>query len=315
MIKVKYAPELELYDYGIDKTYSIDISKLGIDEKMSGFSDTLFKAIFQNENKLIYSALLLSYILKDYSLEEILNNLSLVKNELDKTVASKKSLRSDYVALLNGTKINIEVNNNSSVTTLHRNMEYAFRLYSHNVTVDNKIYDYRQSIQINLNNFAFKNNDKIIDIYTIRNDEGTSLSNKVIIVQIYVPNIRKKWYTSGIESLNEFERYVLTIMEKNIEDSKKLGKGHKIMEDYIKDAVIASNDEILLEAYDKEWALKDEGLRDGITQGIEQGITQGSLQKEAEIVCNMLKKNMDINLISEITGLSLDEINKIKNEN
>jgi len=72
-------------------------------------------------------------------------------------------------------------------------------------------------------------------------------------------------------------------MEKNIEDSKKLGKGHKIMEDCIKDAVIASNDEILLEAYDKEWALKDEGLRDGITQGIEQGITQGSLQKEDNI--------------------------------
>ena len=94
MIKVKNAPELELYDFGIDKTYSIDIKQLSIDEKMSAFSDTLFKAIFQNENKLIYSALLLSYILKDFSLEEIHNNLSLVKNELDKSVDSKKGLRS-----------------------------------------------------------------------------------------------------------------------------------------------------------------------------------------------------------------------------
>ena len=72
------------------------------------------------------------------------------------------------------------------------------------------------------------------------------------------------------------------------------------MEDYIKEAVIASNDEILLEAYDKEWALRDEGLRDGIEQN------------KTEIVCNMLKENMDINLISKITGLSLEEINKIK---
>lgn len=304
MIKVQNAPELELYDYDIDKTYSIDIrGSLGINEKMSGFSDTLFKAIFQNENKLIYSALLLSYILKDFTLEEILNNLILVKNELDKTVANKKSLRSDYVALLNGTKINIELNNNSSITTLHRNMEYAFRLYSSNVKIDDKTYDYRQTIQIHLNNFAFKNNDKTIDIYTLRNDEGTNLSNKIIIVQIYVPNIRKKWYTSGIGSLTELERYVLTIMEKNIQVSKKLGKGHKIMEDYIKEAVIASNDEILLEAYDKEWALRDEGLRDGIEQN------------KIEIVCNMLKENMDINLISKITGLSLEEINKISSNN
>ena len=304
MIKVQNAPELELYDYEIDKTYSIDIrGSLGINEKMSGFSDTLFKAIFQNENKLIYSALLLSYILKDFTLEEILNNLILVKNELDKTVANKKGLRSDYVALLNGTKINIELNNNSSITTLHRNMEYAFRLYSSNVKIDDKTYDYRQTIQIHLNNFAFKNNDKTIDIYTLRNDEGTNLSNKIIIVQIYVPNIRKKWYTSGIGSLTELERYVLTIMEKNIQVSKKLGKGHKIMEDYIKEAVIASNDEILLEAYDKEWALRDEGLRDGIEQN------------KIEIVCNMLKENMDINLISKITGLSLEEINKISSNN
>ena len=304
MIKVQNAPELELYDYDIDKTYSIDIrGSLGINEKMSGFSDTLFKAIFQNENKLIYSALLLSYILKDFTLEEILNNLILVKNELDKTVANKKGLRSDYVALLNGTKINIELNNNSSITTLHRNMEYAFRLYSSNVKIDDKTYDYRQTIQIHLNNFAFKNNDKTIDIYTLRNDEGTNLSNKIIIVQIYVPNIRKKWYTSGIGSLTELERYVLTIMEKNIQVSKKLGKGHKIMEDYIKEAVIASNDEILLEAYDKEWALRDEGVRDGIEQ------------KELEIVCNMLKENMDTNLISKITGLSLEEIDSIKSGN
>ena len=38
----------------------------------------------------------------------------------------------------------------SSVTTLERNMEYTFRLYSSKVTTDNKTYDYRQCVQINL---------------------------------------------------------------------------------------------------------------------------------------------------------------------
>ena len=66
------------------------------------------------------------------------------------------------------------------------------------------------------------------------------------------------------------------------------------MEDYINDAVIASNDELLLEAYDKEWALRDESIRDGITQGISQGINQGIQQNKLEIVCNMLKKTWNL---------------------
>jgi len=79
------------------------------------------------------------------------------------------------------------------------------------------------------------------------------------------------------------------------------------MEDYIKDAVNASGDEILLEAYDKEWALTDLGKQEGFKEGFEEAKT--------EIVCNMLRKNMDVNLISEITGLSTDEINNIKLNN
>jgi len=191
--------------------------------------------------------------------------------------------------------------------------------------------EYTQIVQLNLNNFAFEGNDKIIDIYTLRNDEGLNLTNKIIIVQIYVPNLRKKWYTSGIGSLNELERYILTLTEQNIEDSLKLGKGHKIMEDYIKDAVNASGDEILLEAYDKEWALTDlgkhegfkagyaegmlEGKQEGIEQGIKEGVQQGIQQKETEIILNMLNKGMDINLISEITGLSIEKIKQINSSN
>ena len=91
------------------------------------------------------------------------------------------------------------------------------------------------------------------------------------------------------------------------------------MEDYIKDAVNASSDEILLEAYDKEWALTDlgkhegfkEGFEKGIEQGISQGIEQGNYQKEIELTLNMLKENLDINLISKVTKLSIEEINSI----
>ena len=98
------------------------------------------------------------------------------------------------------------------------------------------------------------------------------------------------------------------------------------MEEFIKDAIKASKNEILLEAYDKEWALKDEGKREGydsgydsgydfgVTDGINLGIEQGIEQRNIEMVRNMLNENISIDLISKVSGLSIEEIEEIKNK-
>ena len=64
-----------------------------------------------------------------------------------------------------------------------------------------------------------------------------------------------------------------------------------------------------------------EGLQEGIQKGIQEGIQEGKMeglqegmQKERlEMVLNMLKKNAEISFISDVTGLSPDEIKKLKN--
>ena len=43
----------------------------------------------------------------------------------------------------------------------------------------------------------------------------------------------------------------------------------------------------------------------------EEGIKEGEKNKAISMVKTMRNKNMDINLISEITGLSIEEINKL----
>jgi predicted transposase/invertase (TIGR01784 family) len=51
----------------------------------------------------------------------------------------------------------------------------------------------------------------------------------------------------------------------------------------------------------------------GIQQGIEQGIEQGATNKTLEIAVKMIRQNLDLKLISSVTGLSSDEILKLKN--
>ena len=316
MIKIKNNTSLDRYDYPVDNKYRVKLDKLKEGEKISIFSDAMFKTMFQNEKRLDYSALLASYFIEDVSYEELLNNLVLVKNEFDKNVEGQKGLRGDYVASIGDTKLNIEINNNYSREVMERNLEYAFRLYSSNNKRGKKD-EYNQVIQICLNNFAFEDSDKIIETFTIRNEDGKALTNKFTSFQIYVSNLRKKCYTDNIENLNDLERFILILVERSIELSKKLGKGHKIMEKYINDAINASGEDILLEAYDKEWALKDLGRREGYEEGYDFGVTDGINlgieQKLLEMVRNMLNENISIDLISKVSGLSIEEIEKIKN--
>ena len=49
-------------------------------------------------------------------------------------------------------------------------------------------------------------------------------------------------------------------------------------------------------------------------KGMERGIEQGENKKQIEIAKKMLNKNMKIEDICEITGLTEEEIIKLKNE-
>ena len=264
----------------------------------------MLKAMFQNENRIKYSAKFLSYFI-DVSYEDILNNIVLGKNELDKEKESDKGERCDYIAHLNDSVLNIEVNNNSSLEVLERNMEYAHRLFSSKITRNDKTYEYTQVIQINLNNFAFLGNDKIIDIYAERNEDNLVLSDKLIFIQIYVPNLRKKWYTGGEKSLSEREKYILALVDMDLEKLKGLGD-EEVMQAYIKEAETVSFEGNFGEAYDKEWALKDEGKR--------EGIELGKKTEKQEIAKNMLKEKMKLSIITKVTGLTEEELTALEEE-
>lgn len=60
---------------------------------------------------------------------------------------------------------------------------------------------------------------------------------------------------------------------------------------------------------------KREGLKEGeeigLKKGEEMGKEIGKKENRIEIACNMLKKGMNINIIAEITGLTINEIEAI----
>ena len=83
------------------------------------------------------------------------------------------------------------------------------------------------------------------------------------------------------------------------------------MEEYVEDASLASLDDDLLEAYDKELALKDLGKQIGIEEGKQIGIEEGKQigleEGKNEIATKMKATGIDLDLIKDITGIDLNE--------
>ena len=300
--------------------YSYKLDKLKEGEKISIVADSMFHAMLNNESRKKFSAYLISMIL-NVPFDEIFNTLQFVNNKLDKNKSIEKNRTVDFLCKINDEYVGIEMNNIYSPTKLERNISYASDIYKKNMKTGVP-YDYNYSIQIDLNNFTF-NNDKIIDEFELKNKDGESLTDKIKFIYIYLPNIHKKRY--NIDELSELEKFILVMCEQNINICKDLAKGNKIMEEYVDDAVYASNDEVL-DIYDAEVIKQmemqdmkrqglsegyDAGRTDGYDAGVEHGIETGKREQQLEIAKNMLNKNIDIETIISCTGLSKQEIENL----
>jgi predicted transposase/invertase (TIGR01784 family) len=56
----------------------------------------------------------------------------------------------------------------------------------------------------------------------------------------------------------------------------------------------------------------EKGIEQGIEQGLEKGLEQGKLKEKRKIIKNLLLANVSLDVISQTTGLSIDEIKLLK---
>ena len=270
-------------------------------------SDTMFDTMINNESRKKYAALIISSVLeRDYN--EIYNSIEYVKNKLDKQLDIEKGREVDFICKLKDEYIGIEMNNNYSKEAFERNISYAMGIYKSKEIRGSK-YSFNKILQINLNNFTFENNDREVEEYALRNENGEYLTEKIKIINIYLPNIRKKYYNK--EELNELDKVMLVLNEEDNNNLSKLYKGEKVMEDYVKDAKRASISDDIVGLYDKE--LHEELLRNTELYNAEQkGIKQGIKENKLETAKALLKEKISIDIISRTTGLKKEEIEKLQ---
>ena len=275
-------------------------------------NDRTFKEVFLKEENSDLLKALLETILK---IE--IDKIEIKKTELLSGNINIKDKRVDAIVHTRNKKIEIEINSQNKDYLHTRSTAYICNIYQSNASVGETYNENTDIIQVNLTWGLGRNNDEM-KIYKIMNEKGELYVKNFIIYEINMDYYSNVWYSKNEEEI-EKKKYMimLNLEKKELETMPK----DKIVDKYITNVVVVNNDpefmNYMSEEEDKKKiqnSLLSEAKEEGISQGYTTGINDGISQEKVSIAKNMLKKNMPIEDISEITGLSIEEIKKISND-
>ena len=104
-----------------------------------------------------------------------------------------------------------------------------------------------------------------------------------------------------------------TIFEKAMKKYNYFTDNEDLLNEYDKREAYLVYQHSLMRDFKEEGKL--EGIKEGIIEGMEkgklEGIKEGRHAEQISMAKSMKSKNIDINLISEITGLTIEELEKL----
>ena len=112
----------------------------------------------------------------------------------------------------------------------------------------------------------------------------------------------------------EIDKIVVSIYEYLRANTKLSVKLWEEAKELLKKEGIISKGGKTMDVFERieERAIK-KGIHKGRKEGRQEGIERGIERGRQTVILNMLKKKLDVSLISEVTGLSEEEIKKLKN--
>ena len=272
-------------------------------------NDRAFKEVFLKPNNSDLLKALLEFILKIK-----IDKLEIKKTELLSGNVNIKDKRVDAIVHTGNKKIEIEINSQNKNYLHTRSTAYICNIYQSNASVGDTYNEDTDIIQVNLTWGLGRNNDEM-KIYKIMNEKGELYVKNFIIYEINMDYYDKIWYSKNEDEIKKNQYMIMLDLDKK--ELKSMPKD-KIVDKYITNVTIVNDDpefqKYMSEEEDKKKiqnSLLSEAKEEGISQGIEQGYTSGIDDGIKQTAKSMLNKNMSIEDISDITGLSIEEINKL----
>lgn len=283
--------------------------------------DRMFKSVLTSKEGRPYLIDIISNITK-IPKENIEKDMVFRRNEYEVVGISEKKKISDMVVEVKEGVINLEMNKSYYEGIIDRNYEYITKIRESLIKEGEDYKDIKKVIQINFDNYNIYRPDKRVVIkfemldYERRIREGVSIESYHIIL----PNVKEKYYNEG--SKNELVRKLVIMMAENSEELEKLIRENQELRKVGEKMVEISRDEELQGWYDEEEHQRkvkntlirsaiEKGWYEGKKEGIKEGIREGKKESIKEIVKNMISKGLSKDTISDMIGLSKEEVDNI----
>jgi predicted transposase/invertase (TIGR01784 family) len=286
-------------------------------------NDVIFKNTFNTKERLKK--------LLESILEVKIYDVCSLNTETAKTNKKSKGMVLDLVLDTNVGRINVELNNNSDDYISIRNLIYFFRLISMKLKTAENYYDIDMHTQINLTwglqkyyNYDISCRDKIELYIADLEQRKPKYEGLFKIIDVNMDYYQKLCYDKNMKKEDKFLKFLSSKTEEELEENSR---GDVFMEK-VREEVKTLNadpniiDEIYVEGEEQRMLNTERvlGIAEGEARGEargkelgkEEGKAIGEKNKSIEIAKNMLSKNMDISLISEITSLTKEEIENLK---
>ena len=291
------------------------------------YTDFGFKKLFGTEaNKDILIDFLNEIVNKEHKIKDLTFNNTENFGDLEQ---DRKAIFDIYCETFSGEKIIIEMQKAKINFFKDRAVFYTTFPIKEQAEKGNWSFELRPVYCIAILDFEFDKGVKRANYrsdVSLKNQYCEEFFNKLKYIFIEMPKFNKK--ENELET--HFEKWLYFLKHLADLDSIPDILKEKVFEKGFKTAEIAALDKPQHEAYEKNllqyWEMTsaiDTAFEDGIEQGIEKGIAKGMEQERSkqeelrkqeklETTRKMLAEGLDIKMISNICGLSIAEIKKLK---
>ena len=271
--------------------------------------DKVFKAVFIKEDDI-----LIKMIRDIFEVNEKSRPFTMVGFETVPPSNNGKTYRGDIlIKLSDKSYVSIEMNSVFKEDIFNRNFIHLIRIHNQVLKEgeSNKEISMYRMRQLNLN-LEDNYDDGAVSRYAFCNMDNNKVASLIYtICNINIAKGEELLYNLDVRDLPKAVRWGAILNRRSLEEIEYLiGDDLLTMEEkekFINTIKEVNNDENIIPAW-----IFEENARLKAEQEREFAIEEGIAQRDWEVIVNMLKKNIDYNMISEITGKTINEVKEIE---
>ena len=276
--------------------------------------DFVFKKIFGNEK---HPKILISFLNSVIKPTDLIKSVEIKNTDIEKEHIEDKYSRLDIKAITNnGEHINIEIQVKNEYNMIKRSLYYWSKMYESQLTKGQDYDSLSRTICINILDFKYLKNDNFHNCYRLKEkNTNEELTDVMELHFIEIPKLRKLENSEEVSDM--LEAWITFIERPTSEIIDRLEMTSSEIKEAKEELIRLSGNDKERERFERRFeSLLEQNslLANAERKGMQKGIQEGIQKEKIEIARNLIKNGLDDKLILNSTGLSIDEINKLREE-